>query len=426
MAKDYYEILEVHPKASEEIIRKAYLTLAKKYHPDANKGNENWATQKMKDLNEAFEVLGNLDKRHEYDKNHYGYGTSQSNSANHSESTNSSNTSQQTEQQRTHNELVFLCQQIIDELTQKIVKEDYAIATNLSLCKNAENKFQSQVVPLVQKIQRFITQSPEIFIDAMDYCSLTLYIMGVSYTWAMSFVKAEETLQKALTYRPSNELESNIRTTLSNVKKNADLERKHVHLSQAEKQVLKNKFKKNVIWPAIGLFAFALLIIFANTVSSSNSTNKKYTSKSSTTSSYAKPASSPKSSFTPILNKPTGYDPQFNQKNNGGLSNLTIDNTRNDYPVYVKLYSLKAGNPTAVRAFYVQKGGSFTLDNITAGLYDVRYRNLQTGNLSKTEQFNLTEIKTATGTNYSDVRFTLYTVANGNTRMSKIGEDQFK
>ena len=36
MAKDYYEILEVHPKASEEIIRKAYLTLAKKYHPDVS------------------------------------------------------------------------------------------------------------------------------------------------------------------------------------------------------------------------------------------------------------------------------------------------------------------------------------------------------------------------------------------------------
>ena len=68
VAKDYYEILEVHPKASEEIIRKAYLTLAKKYHPDANKGNENWATQKMKDLNEAFEVLSNPDERRKYDR----------------------------------------------------------------------------------------------------------------------------------------------------------------------------------------------------------------------------------------------------------------------------------------------------------------------------------------------------------------------
>ena len=423
MAKDYYEILEVHPKASEEIIRKAYLTLAKKYHPDANKGNENWATQKMKDLNEAFEVLSNPDERRKYDRTYFDPNKSaNNNSTKHSESTNSSKTSQQTEQQRIHNELVFLCRQIIDELTQKIVKEEYAIATNLSLCKNVENKFQSQVIPLFQKIQPFMTQSPNIFADAMDYCALTLYMIGVSYTWAMSFSKAEEILQKALNYRPSKELASNIQDALSNVSKNADFEKKHTEKTKnkASKNSLKNYYFGLLIIAFVGYF------LAGGSLFASNSTQKKPVAASNTTSSYSKPTSSAKSSFVPILNKPTGYDPQFNQKNNGGLSNLTIDNTRNDYPVYVKLYSLKAGNPTAIRAFYVQKGGSFTLDNITAGLYDVRYRNLQTGNLSKTEQFNLTEIKTATGTNYSDVRFTLYTVANGNTRMSKIGEDQFK
>lgn len=422
MAKDYYEILEVHPKASEEIIRKAYLTLAKKYHPDANKGNENWATQKMKDLNEAFEVLSDLDKRREYDRNYYSSSTSQGNDAKHNESTNFSKTSQQNEQQKIYNELAFICQQIIDELTQKIIKENYAVATNLSLCKNAESKFQVQVVPLVQKIQRFIIQSPNIFSDAMDYCALTLYIIGISYTWAMSFSKAEEILQKALNYRPSKELASNIQDTLSNVSKNADFEKKHTEKTKnkASKNSLKNYYFGLLIIAFVGYF------LAGGSLFASNSTQKKPVAASNNTSSYSKPTSSAKSSFVPILNKPTGYDPQFNQKNNGGLSNLTIDNTRNDYPVYVKLYSLKAGNPTAVRAFYVQKGDSFTLDSITAGLYDVRYRNLQTGNLSKTEQFDLKQIETSTGTKYSTVSFTLYTVSGGNTRMSNIGEDQFK
>lgn len=422
MAKDYYEILEVHPKASEEIIRKAYLTLAKKYHPDTNKGNENWATQKMKDLNEAFDVLSNPDKRRGYDSTYFDSTKSaNSNKTTHSESTTSSKTSQQTEQQRIHNEIVFLCRQIIDELTQKIVKEEYAITTNLSLCKNAENKFQSHVIPLVQKIQRFMTQSPNIFTDAMDHCALTLYMIGVSYTWAMSFAKAEETLQKALTYRPNEELASNIQDTLSNVKKNGDLDRKHTQQSQNKaKSISINKINKYFFgWIAI---AFAVYIFNGGSLFASNSSQKKPVSSSTSNSSY----SQSKNTFTPMLNKPTGYDPNFKQQNLSGLSNITIDNSRNDYPVYVKLCSLKAGNPTAVRAFYVQKRESFTLKNINAGLYDIRYRNLQTGNLSKIGQFNLTETKTSTGPQYSEGRFTLYTVANGNTKISKIGEDQFK
>lgn len=416
MVKDYYEILEVHPKASEEIIRKAYLTLAKKYHPDANKGNENWATQKMKDLNEAFEVLGNLDKRREYDRNYFGSVTSQSNSSKRNESTNSSKTSQSNEAQSIYGGLVVLCQQIIDELTQKIVKENYAIASNFSLCKNAENRFQSQVIPLVQKIQPFMNQSPNIFEDAMDYCALTLYMIGISYTWADSFSDAKKILEKALTYKPSNELAANIQVTLSKVKMNASIERKR-------SEQFSNGLKKKLIWAAVALFAF---FIFSNSGSTSNSSTKKNTPKSNTTSSYSKPTSSPKSSFTPILNKPTGYDPQFKQKNTGGLCQLTIDNKSNNYPVYVKLYELYSGNATAVRAFYVQKNDAFIAKDINPGLYDVRYRNLQDGNLSKTEQFDLKQIKTSTGTQYSTVSFTLYTVSGGNTRMSNIGEDQFK
>lgn len=55
---DYYEILEVHPKASQEIIKKAYFTLAKKYHPDVYPDKE-FAVKKMAILNKAYDVLGN-------------------------------------------------------------------------------------------------------------------------------------------------------------------------------------------------------------------------------------------------------------------------------------------------------------------------------------------------------------------------------
>ena len=54
--ENYYEILEVSPNASKEIIEKAYRTLAKKYHPDANsEDNKQWAEEKFKKINEFVE-----------------------------------------------------------------------------------------------------------------------------------------------------------------------------------------------------------------------------------------------------------------------------------------------------------------------------------------------------------------------------------
>lgn len=67
--KNYYEILEVNKNASAEIIDKAHKTLVKKYHPDLQKTAETKTNSeaKIKEINEAYEVLGNPEKRAEYD-----------------------------------------------------------------------------------------------------------------------------------------------------------------------------------------------------------------------------------------------------------------------------------------------------------------------------------------------------------------------
>ena len=70
--KDYYEVLGVDRSASAEEIKKAYRTLAKKYHPDLNQGDDS-AAQKFKEINEAYQVLGDDQKRHQYDQ----FGTSE-------------------------------------------------------------------------------------------------------------------------------------------------------------------------------------------------------------------------------------------------------------------------------------------------------------------------------------------------------------
>ncbi|MGR3295470.1 MAG: DnaJ domain-containing protein [Candidatus Bathyanammoxibius sp.] len=70
-SKDYYKILGVPKSASDDDLKKAYRKMAMQYHPDRNAGKEDWANEKFKEINEAYAVLGNPEKRGQYDR----YGT---------------------------------------------------------------------------------------------------------------------------------------------------------------------------------------------------------------------------------------------------------------------------------------------------------------------------------------------------------------
>ena len=64
--RDYYDVLGVNRQATQEEIKKAFRRLARQYHPDVNKNTD--AEAKFKEINEAYEVLSDREKRNSYDR----------------------------------------------------------------------------------------------------------------------------------------------------------------------------------------------------------------------------------------------------------------------------------------------------------------------------------------------------------------------
>ena len=64
---DFYKVLEVSQKATEEELKSSYRRLSKKYHPDVNPGNAE-AEKRFQEISEAYGVLGDKEKRKAYDK----------------------------------------------------------------------------------------------------------------------------------------------------------------------------------------------------------------------------------------------------------------------------------------------------------------------------------------------------------------------
>lgn len=120
-----------------------------------------------------------------------------------------------------------------------------------------------------------------------------------------------------------------------------------------------------------------------------------------------------------------GYIKGYPLLNADGLSTVTVDNTKNDSDVFIKLYFLNGEMPKAVRHIYIPAFSKRTLNKVTAGRYDIRYQELNTGSLARSEAFQLQEVEIYDGTQFSNITMTLYKVQNGNMEIYKLTASEF-
>jgi DnaJ domain len=137
---------------------------------------------------------------------------------------------------------------------------------------------------------------------------------------------------------------------------------------------------------------------------------------------YARARAAPNGQPWPVG---SGYVAGYQRLNESGLSQIVVDNSRNDMDMFAKLVSLDGPTAYPVRTVFVAARGQLTLDKLNIGTYDLRYRNLATGSLFRTPAFILEEVHTSGGTQHSVATLRLYQATDGNLQTYALGEAEF-
>lgn len=140
MEKNYYDILEVNKNASPEVIEKAYKTLVKKYHPDLQTdSSKEKAENKMKELNEAYEILSNTEKRQAYNSK-LEESEKKSSSESKEPSHEPKHEEKQSYQEQSFNEQSYQKQKYQEQTYQNNYHENYTQNENINNTNNMQNQ----------------------------------------------------------------------------------------------------------------------------------------------------------------------------------------------------------------------------------------------------------------------------------------------
>ena len=137
---------------------------------------------------------------------------------------------------------------------------------------------------------------------------------------------------------------------------------------------------------------------------------------------YVRPSTAPNGQPWPVF---ASYVKGDKPLHSDILSTITVENSQNDSDVFVKLVSLGCVEAYPLRQFYIPAFGSFTMSKITAGSYDICYRNLSNVDLSRSDSFNIEEIRTFRNTQYSNFTTMLHKDQQGNMQAYDLSEAEF-
>ena len=137
---------------------------------------------------------------------------------------------------------------------------------------------------------------------------------------------------------------------------------------------------------------------------------------------YTRPAIAPNGEAWPSS---SDYVSGYQQHNTNGLSQVVIDNTQNSSDAFVKIVSVGESEPKVVRNVFIQAADRFTVSNLRAGTYELRYQNLDSGQMLRSEVFALEESAIASGMRYSTVTLTLHSRADESMNTFALPREQF-
>ena len=137
---------------------------------------------------------------------------------------------------------------------------------------------------------------------------------------------------------------------------------------------------------------------------------------------YTHPTLAPSGQPWPTASGAVAGYPELNK---GGRSEIIVDNRSNDTDMFVKLFALDGPNALSVRTLFVAAHDRYVVRELAPGSYDLRYRNLATGNLMRSPALILEQYTTAAGAQQSRPGVKLYPAATGNMLNYALPESEF-
>ena len=367
----HYDALMVSRYASPEVIRAAFKSLSQKYHPDKN--NHPDADRIMQQFNESYKILSDPIERSKYDKllNEYARSSNDKNKYDHARTSNHS------------------------DRKNKVVVINIPDSVSFSRLKDYLSHFSSKIKPLLIKAFKIIF-----------YIAVLIFLINIffSYIDGSSEYNAAEDLSDA---------QREVADAMQELNEASEDYEEYSYPTDTSEYVAAQAVadaERDIAIADAQPIEQGMADISVDEDYISNNDMSSYKNYAPNGEPY--PASA-------------GYVAGYPRLNNNGASILTIDNSRNTEAVFGKLYYLDGSKLEAVRYFYIPGGGGLNLRDISPGNYDVRYKDLQNGSISKSETILMEEYEDYDSLRFSEITMTLYKVSNGNMQTYSIPESEF-